>query len=146
MFFVVVELVPFKTLFKFKTFKVFRLTDIQNVQIADGKRNQKKENTINYFDLEKQVSFSNWLMWFAVDVVVWKTNFDLAVGWTLGEYQLQLIHSTIWISHHCGQQNYHTEREKFTKEKSNCIEHFFAKSECWILNFLKLPFSDCDGK
>ncbi len=64
MFFVVVELVPFKTLFKFKTFKVFRLTDIQNVQIADGKRNQKKEkeNTINYFDLEKQVSFSNWLM------------------------------------------------------------------------------------
>jgi hypothetical protein len=60
--FVVDELVPFKTLFKFKTFKVFRLTDIQNVQIADGKRNQKKENTINYFDLEKQVSFSNWLM------------------------------------------------------------------------------------
>jgi hypothetical protein len=60
--FVVDELVPLKTLFKFKTFKVFRLTDIQNVQIADGKRNQKKENTINYFDLEKQVSFSNWLM------------------------------------------------------------------------------------
>jgi len=136
MFFVVVELVPFKTLFKFKTFKVFRLTDIQNVQIADGKRNQKKENTINYFDLEKQVSFSNWLMWFAVDVVVWKTNFDLAVGWTLGEYQLQLIHSTIWISHHCGQQNYHTEREVY-KGKIKLYWTFFCQKRVLNIELFK---------
>jgi hypothetical protein len=76
-------------------------------------------------------------MWFAVDVVVWKTNFDLAVGWTLGEYQLQLIHSTIWISHHCGQQNYHTQREKFTKEKSNCIELFFCQKQVLNIELFK---------